>query len=65
VKADDEVIITVDEKELNYIHEYNRNEIANNPSGIIRHVFKEGCDVRTSSGIWYIPKELLTVKGDK
>jgi len=61
VKADDEIIITADENELSYIHEYNRNEILSNPKGIIRRVFRDGCDVRTASGIWYISKKHLEV----
>lgn len=61
MKKDDSVIITADENDLNYIPAYNRTEIKLKPKGIIYHVYKDGCDVRTSSGIWYIDKKYLEV----
>ncbi len=63
MKKSDEIIITADEKDLSYIHSYNRTEILSNPTGIIYHVYKDGCDVRTVSGIWYIDKKHLKLKG--
>lgn len=59
MKVNDEIIVTADENGLSYIHDYNRHEILANPKGVIYHVYKDGCDVRTSSGIWYIDKKYL------
>jgi len=61
MKKGDEVLITADDSNLSYIHKFNRDHIIYDPRGTVYHVYKDGCDVRTASGIWFIDKKHLEV----
>jgi len=61
MKVNDAVIITAKENDLSYIHKFNRLQILEDPKAVVYHVYKDGCDVRTVSGIWYISKKYLEV----
>lgn len=61
MKVGDNIVIKAIESDLEYIPQWIRGTILNNPTGIIHKIHGGLCDVRTCHGLWLIDRKLLEV----